>query len=136
MKMPSKIDPAMFAPCGMNCTICYKHCNVKNFKQRCGGCTTDAPGKPGHCRSCRIKECAASKSPAYCFMCSDFPCRLIQNLEKSYNHRYGESLLENSRIARQSGIAQLMSLHSKKYRCTICGGVISLHDKVCSECGT
>lgn len=27
MKMPTeKIDTAMFAPCGMNCLVCYKHC--------------------------------------------------------------------------------------------------------------
>lgn len=30
MKMPTeKIDTAMFAPCGMNCLVCYKHCYHK-----------------------------------------------------------------------------------------------------------
>lgn len=23
MKMPEKIEPAMLAPCGMNCLVCY-----------------------------------------------------------------------------------------------------------------
>ena len=31
MKMPTeKIDTAMFAPCGMNCLVCYKHCYHNN----------------------------------------------------------------------------------------------------------
>jgi hypothetical protein len=29
MKMPTeKIDTAMFAPCGMNCLVCYKHYKI------------------------------------------------------------------------------------------------------------
>lgn len=34
MKMPKEnIDTAMFAPCGMNCLVCYKHCYHKNHVQ-------------------------------------------------------------------------------------------------------
>ena len=30
MKMPTEeIDAIMFAPCGMNCKVCYKHCYHK-----------------------------------------------------------------------------------------------------------
>lgn len=36
MKMPTeKIDTVMFAPCGMNCLVCYKHCY---HKKPCAGC--------------------------------------------------------------------------------------------------
>lgn len=37
MKMPTeKIDTAMFAPCGMNCLVCYKHCyHVSEKKTGC-----------------------------------------------------------------------------------------------------
>ena len=31
MKMPEKIEAIMFAPCGMNCLVCYKHCYHKNL---------------------------------------------------------------------------------------------------------
>ena len=30
MKMPDTIDADMFAPCGMNCMVCYKHCYHKS----------------------------------------------------------------------------------------------------------
>lgn len=34
MKMPKEnIDTTMFAPCGMNCLVCYKHCYHKNHVQ-------------------------------------------------------------------------------------------------------
>lgn len=134
MRMPLKIDDQMFAPCGMNCMVCYKHCYTKKTRQPCSGCMGTDAGKPKHCRSCKIKDCVQQKELTYCYECSDFPCKLIKNLEKSYNKRYSESFVENSRIVKENDIAFLMTAHRKKYRCTKCGGVISLHDKVCSDC--
>ena len=54
MKMPTeKMDTAMFAPCGMNCLVCYKHCY---HKKPCAGCLNSDMGKPEHCRKCKIKD--------------------------------------------------------------------------------
>ena len=88
MKMPGKIKVMMFAPCGMNCKVCYKHCFNKKL---CAGCMESGSGKPEHCRKCRIKDCVRSKNIKYCFECSDFPCKHIKRLEKSYNGRYQTS---------------------------------------------
>lgn len=134
MKMPLEIDTQMFAPCGMNCMVCYKHCYTKRTRSPCSGCIADGTGKPKHCRDCKIKSCTIGKGITYCFDCMDFPCKLIKNLEKSYNKRYEESLIESSIIAKTQGIEHLMRLHNEKYRCPQCGGILSLHDKVCSEC--
>lgn len=60
---------------------------------------------------------------------------LIRNLEKSYNSRYEESLVENSEIVREEGICNFLKIHSARYTCMECGGIVSLHDKVCTECG-
>lgn len=90
MKMPTeKMDTAMFAPCGMNCLVCYKHCY---HKKPCAGCLNSDMGKPEHCRKCKIKDCIKGKGLSYCFECPDYPCKLIKNLEKSYNKRYQASL--------------------------------------------
>lgn len=136
MEMPMKINTEMFAPCGMNCMVCYKHCYTKKTKQPCAGCLPGDEGKPEHCRKCKIKDCVRSKGLIFCYECSNFPCKLIKNLEKSYNKRYEESLIENSLIVKEHGISYLMDLHNKKYRCSKCGGVLSLHDKICTECKT
>lgn len=133
--MPVKIETEMFAPCGMNCMVCYKHCYTKKAKQPCGGCMIEGKGKPGHCRKCGIKDCVQSKGITYCHECGDFPCKLIKDLERSYNKRYNESLIGNSKIVMRKGISHLMGVHIPKYACPECGGIISLHDKVCTECG-
>ena len=114
MKMPiENIDGAMFAPCGMNCMICYKHCY---HKKPCSGCLNSDKGKPEHCRKCKIKDCIKGKELSYCFECQDYPCKLIKNLEKSYNQRYRTSLMENSGFVREHGLELFMEMQKEKCR--------------------
>lgn len=131
MKMPPSIDTAFFAPCGMNCMVCYKRCYVK---KPCAGCLPGDDGKPEHCRKCKIKDCIREKDLTYCFECVSFPCKLIKNLEKSYIQRYGVSLVQSSLFVKEHGLAAFMEQQLEKYTCPNCGGVISLHDAECSEC--
>lgn len=132
MKMPKEnIDIHMFAPCGMNCEVCYRHCY---HKTPCGGCLNRDQGKPEHCRKCKRKDCIHKKSLSYCFECSEYPCKRIQDLEKSYNHRYQASLIENSRFVQAHGFEHFMDQQKNKYTCPKCGGIFSIHDQECSEC--
>ncbi|WP_285946046.1 DUF3795 domain-containing protein [Thomasclavelia cocleata] len=101
----------MFAPCGMNCKVCYKHCYHKKF---CAGCLNGDKGKPEHCRKCKIKDCIKGKSLSYCFECTEYPCKLIKNLEKSYNKQYQASLIENSRFVQGHGLEHF-SVQKKWY---------------------
>ena len=115
MKMSKeKIDISMFAPCGMNCKVCYKHCYNK---KPCSGCLNSDKGKPEHCRKCKIKDCIKGKSLSYCFECAEYPCKLIKNLEKSYNKRYQASLIENSRFVQGHGLEHFMEQQKIKYTC-------------------
>lgn len=132
MKMPTeKIDISMFAPCGMNCKVCYKHCY---HSKPCAGCLQNDNGKPEHCRKCNIKDCIKDKGLSYCYECLDYPCKLIQALEKSYNKRYQASLMENSAFVKEHGLKSFMEHQKLKYTCRKCNGIISIHDKECSEC--
>ena len=132
MKMPDAgISPHMFAPCGMNCMVCYKHCC---HKKPCAGCLNQDTGKPEHCRKCKIKDCIHHKGYTYCFQCPEYPCRQIKTLEKSYNIRYNASLVSNSRFVQERGLAEFNEQQKKKYTCPVCGGIISIHDSECSEC--
>lgn len=127
-----KLNEMMFAPCGMNCLVCYKHCY---HKKPCAGCLQSDDGKPEHCRKCKIKECMKDKALQYCFECSEYPCKRLEYLEKSYQTRYGASLQENSLFVKENGLAEFMEQEKQKYTCPECGGIISLHDLECSECG-
>lgn len=131
MKMPPTIETTFLAPCGMNCMVCYKHCYVK---KPCVGCLPGDQGKPEHCRKCKIKDCVQEKELSYCYECHIFPCKQIKNLEKSYNQRYGASLLKNNLFVKEHGLLSFMEQQLRQYTCGDCGGVISLHDKECSEC--
>lgn len=70
----------------------------------------------------------------YCLECSEYPCKLTINLEKSYNKRYQASLIENSRFVEAHGLECFMEQQKAKYTCPKCGGIISIHDRECSEC--
>ncbi|MCD2493637.1 DUF3795 domain-containing protein [Lacrimispora sp. NSJ-141] len=131
MKMPREIDHTLFAPCGMNCLVCYKY---SRHKKPCGGCFGKADRKPEHCRKCRIKECAGDKGVKYCYACQEYPCRRIRSLERSYNTRYHTSLTANSQMVKAQGIKKFMERQAEQYTCPRCGGVISIHDAECSEC--
>lgn len=131
MKMPEKIEAIMFAPCGMNCLVCYKHCY---HKKPCDGCLKGDDGKPEHCRKCNIKDCIKNKGVDYCFQCSAYPCKRINNLEKSYNKRYKTSLINNSRMVENQGLVQFMNQQRELFTCPKCGGILSIHDSECSEC--
>lgn len=132
MKMPPEGFAAdLFAPCGMNCMVCYKHCDSK---KPCAGCLNSDQGKPEHCRKCAIKDCVNTRGLTYCFACEEYPCKRLKNLEKSYQTRYRASLLENSKSVKEKGLAAFMARQKERYTCPKCGGVISLHDAVCTEC--
>ena len=132
MKMPEAIGSQLFAPCGMNCMVCFAHCSTK---KACGGYLGTDESKPGHCRTCLRKNCAAERELSYCYECSDFPCRRIRDLDRSYRKRYGVSLIEQSLFVKENGIELFLENERKRYTCAACGGVISLHDHRCSECG-
>lgn len=131
MRMPETIEPAMFAPCGMNCLVCYKHCY---HKKPCAGCLKSDQGKPEHCRTCKIKDCIREKELTYCYECPSYPCKQIKSLEKSYNTRYHTSLMENSKAVREQGLIAFMEQQKEACKCPNCGGIISIHDAECSEC--
>lgn len=127
-----KLNEKMFAPCGMNCTVCYKHCY---HKKPCAGCLQSDDGKPEHCRKCKIKNCVKDKALKYCFECLEYPCKRLKYLEDNYQTRYAASLNENSLFVKKYGLAEFMEQQKAKYTCPACGGIISLHDLECSECG-
>ena len=133
--MPEKTEDIMLAPCGMNCAVCYRHVGMRKCVEPCEGCLKGDAGKAESCRRCNIKNCAQSKGYTHCFECGDFPCRLIKNLEKSYVKRYDVSLIRNSRMAKEAGVAAFLEQDRRKWTCAKCGGAFSLHDGVCSECG-
>ena len=135
MKMPDRIETIMFAPCGINCAVCYKHVFMPKRGKPCVGCLNGDEGKSARCLSCAIKGCAQEKGLVHCFACGDFPCARIKSMERSYQKRYDTSLIANSRRVLEAGIEAFLAEDRIRWTCIYCGGAFSLHDGVCSECG-
>jgi hypothetical protein len=132
MKMPPTLSPDTLAPCGITCTTCYAFLRKK---KPCLGCLGEDKAKPNHCRVCKIKSCANERGLTHCSQCCEFPCKLIKNLDKSYRQRYQTSLIKNSEHLREYGVDQYLLTEHQRWTCAQCGGVICIHDHLCSECG-
>lgn len=126
--MPPVISDSYFAPCGMNCWVCYAHLKPK---KACCGCLNQDAQKPERCKTCQIKRCVAEKGLHYCYQCKEFPCKQIQNIDKSYLKQYKTSLIANSKKAQKYGITVFLSEEHAKWKCPFCAGIISLHDQRC-----
>ncbi len=132
MKTTKEMPVTMLAPCGINCEVCYVHLKKK---KPCLGCRGQDDSKPEHCRKCKIKTCAIGQGIDFCFNCSTFPCTIIKRLDKSYRQRYQVSLIDNAMRLKTVGAKRYLSEEREKWTCTDCGGTVSLHDQICSECG-
>ena len=66
--------------------------------------------------------------------CGIFDVCVEKTRVKSYNKRYQASLMENSKFVRQHGLEAFMEKQQERYTCSKCGGIISIHDRECSEC--
>jgi len=132
MKITSEISEVLLAPCGVNCLACYMHLRKK---KPCLGCLGQENSKPEHCRICKIKTCTKNKGVDYCFSCSMFPCEIIKRLDKSYRTRYQISIIEDAIKLRAIGSKWYLQEERKRWKCSACDGIVSMHDKVCSECG-
>ena len=122
----------ILAPCGMNCAVCYAHLRKK---KTCPGCRGEENNQPAYCRRCRIRDCAFRRGINFCFECTSFPCNIIKQIDKRYRQRYYVSLIENGLRIRTVGIEQFLLEEKEKWACTQCGGLISMHERVCSACG-
>ena len=120
MRMPEgEADSRFFAPCGMNCLVCYRHCR---HPKPCPGCRAEDGAKPAHCRSCAIPICAGEKGAESCHACAAFPCGRIRSLDKRYRLRHGISLIGNSQVVRAQGLAAFMEQQKVAFTCPECGG--------------
>jgi hypothetical protein len=132
MKMLDTIPTNLVAPCGMDCLVCYVYLKKK---KPCQGCRGQDESKPEHCRKCAIKDCSVTHQVDFCGDCADFPCAIIKRLDKSYKKRYQASLINNAIQLKTMGIIPFLLAEKDKWTCTQCEGVISLHDRFCSDCG-
>lgn len=128
------MEEALIAPCGLNCNICRYHLRAK---KPCPGCRADAYNKSAGCTTCPMKNCAELMvSGRYdCADCLRFPCALVVKLDKRYRTQWGASPIRNLGEIHESGMEGFLTAESTRWKCTQCGGQLSMHFWQCPNCG-
>jgi hypothetical protein len=129
------MESNLIAACGMNCGICYAHLREKN---KCPGCRYFDAKEPVSIARCKIRNCDFHKSNrnSFCFECKDYPCKRLKDLDRRYRKKYNMSEIENLETIRNKGINKFIEVEKKKWSCIHCGGIINVHYKTCSQCGS
>jgi len=95
-------------------TVLEKLCRLDETILGCKeGC-----GPPG----CKIKECAEKQGVLTCAFCSDFPCELVEELNRKY-----PIVIENLRRQKEIGVERWVEEQESLYRSGFC------YDDVASE---
>jgi hypothetical protein len=130
-----KIESRIIAPCGMNCGICIAYLREKN---KCPGCREFDNNEPVSIARCKIRNCELIKEGELNFCsakCDNYPCTRLKNLDKRYRTKYNMSMIENLKYIKKKGVDKLLEKETIKWKCSNCGGTISCHKGICSECG-
>ncbi len=127
-------DPAILAPCGINCSLCRAY--VRD-RRRCPGCLGADSHKSAACVRCGIKNCPdlVSGRHRFCFSCARYPCADLRRLDKRYRIRYGVSVVENLARIKAGGEKAFLVEEAAKWSCAGCGSRLCMHKPECMECG-
>ena len=127
------IQPALIAPCGMDCGICYAYLRDNN---RCHGCRVTRPDKPVYCVRCVIANCTLLRQTVsgFCYDCDKYPCKRLKQLDKRYRTKYHMSMLENLDYIKEKGMDGFLDLEEERWTCPHCGARICIHRKICPVC--
>ncbi len=138
MKDTKSISKELIAPCGMNCAICSKYLSyVNNLKRsQCVGCRPRNKGCEYLFAKCSGTNNGKTGNAVFCFECDQYPCKEIQRMDKRYRKSYNMSVKDNLGYIEKNGIDNFIIEQYKKYHCSKCGGLISIHNRKCFKCDT
>ncbi len=130
------IPKELIAPCGMNCAICSKYLSYINKLKRsqCSGCRVRNQKCDYLFAKCTGVNNSKSDSMVFCFECDQYPCKEIDRMDDRYRKNYKMSVKENLEQIKTLGIDTFIEKQYKKYSCSKCGGLISIHNRKCFKC--
>jgi hypothetical protein len=142
--------------CGIYCGSCPKYLAPREGDQamvericresglgteeiRCDGCLSDRVFPS--CRDCKpgFRRCATEHGVTWCFECSDFPCRRLEEFREVHivngisHHRF---LNEELSFMRDHGVEEWLEIQDAKSRCSFCGARVYWSSRTCRNCGS
>jgi len=136
MKESNPISQELIAPCGMNCAICSRYlAYVYNLKRsQCIGCRPRKEKCAYLFAKCTGLNHASKGNAAFCFECGYYPCKQINRMDDRYRNNYNMSMKDNLAYIKKMGVGKFIEEQFKKYRCSKCGSLISIHNRKCFNC--
>jgi hypothetical protein len=138
MKDTNKIPDELIAPCGMNCAICSKYLSyINNLKRsQCIGCRPSNKSCDYLFAKCTGVNDSQNKNSVFCYECNQYPCKQIKRMDDRYRKNYRMSVKDNLNQIKNQGISIFTQDQNNKYRCSKCGGLVSIHNRKCFNCDT
>ncbi len=136
MNKSKTIPKELIAPCGMNCAICSRYLSYVNrlARSQCIGCRPRNQECIYLFGKCTEINHASKGDAAFCFECSQYPCKELLRVDKRYRNNYKMSILDNLERIRKRGIDRFIKEQWEQYQCPKCGGVLSIHNRKCFSC--
>jgi len=134
--MCKRISEELIAPCGINCGVCrYYLTKAKGlYKSKKSGCIGCVPRNEG----CTYQGGCGPLIKGivrFCYVCSDFPCKQLEKLNKRYSTKYHTNLIDNLLNIQKYGINKWLEEEEETWKCNECGGTVSIHTHSCFDCG-
>ena len=124
------------APCGVYCGSC-----PSLHKGTCYGCSSDDRSQKRISKwNCKIRSCCVDEHKFNsCSQCNEFPCALINRLQKSHlgekKFRYREEIVDNLKRINDIGKVNWLKEQQRKYNCPECEESIVFYYYECLNCG-
>jgi hypothetical protein len=136
MNESNPISEELIAPCGMNCAICSRYLSyVNNLKRsQCIGCRPRNKSCEYLFIKCTGINHTSKGNAVFCFECNQYPCEQINRMDDRYRNNYNMSVKDNLEFIKNFGIGKFINDQYKKYHCSKCGGLISIHNRKCFKC--
>jgi hypothetical protein len=137
-KRLNPIAEDLIAPCGMNCAICSRYLSHINDSKRskCIGCRPKKDKCVYLFEKCTGINHSLTSKKVFCYKCDQYPCKQLNRMDRRYKANYLMSTKDNLDYIKNFGIGSFVKEQYRKYRCSRCGGVISIHNRKCFQCDT
>lgn len=96
--------------------------NIPVEKIACDGCLSPSYRLylPPDSRDCNFRRCAKKHKVTWCFECTEFPCKMINDFSRD-GRAHHTAVIENLKEMKSLGVDKWLKIQEKRWLCPHCG---------------